>query len=107
MRLIGGGCLIAFTVLSAGIAQSAFAAKLTDKEHTRIDEPRPPDVPSDAELEAAGAVIGEVEIATYNIFDENDAREDDGLFRLANRLHIRTKHATIRAQLLFASGDQY
>ena len=30
----------------------AFAAKLTDKEHTRIDEPRPADVPSDAELEA-------------------------------------------------------
>jgi hemolysin activation/secretion protein len=107
MRLIGGGCLIAFTVLTAGMAQSAFAAKLTDKEHTRIDEPRPPDVPSDAELEAAGAIIGVVEIATHNIFDENDAREDNGLFKLANRLHIRTKHATIRAQLLFASGDKY
>jgi hypothetical protein len=107
MRLFGGGCLIAFTVLSAGIAQPAYPAKLTDKEHTRIDEPRPPDVPSDAQLEAAGAVIGRIEIATRNIFDEEDPRERNGLFRLADRLHIRTKHATIQAQLLFASGEKY
>src|SRR5579863_8322987 len=107
MKLIGGGCLIAFTVLTAGIAQPLFAAKLTDTEHTRIDEPRPADVPSDAELEAEGAIIGRVEIATRNIFDESDPREKNGLFRLADRLHIRTKHATIRAQLLFASGEKY
>src|SRR5580658_1573709 len=107
MRPIGGGCLIAFTVLTAGLAQTAFAAKLTDTEHTRIDEPRPADVPSDAALEAAGAVIGRVEIVTRNIFDESDARESNGLFKLADRLHVRTKHATIQAQLLFASGDKY
>jgi Omp85 superfamily domain len=106
MRLSDGGCLIAFAVLTGAILP-AFAAKLTDKEHTRIAEPRPADVPSDAELEAAGAIIGTVEIATRNIFDESDARESNGLFRLANDLHIRTKHATIQAQLLFASGDKY
>jgi hypothetical protein len=106
MRLSDGGCLIAFTVLTGAILP-AFAAKLTDKEHTRIEEPRPAGVPSDAALEAAGAVIGKVEIATRNIFDESDSRESNGLFRLANDLHIRTKHATIQAQLLFASGDKY
>jgi hypothetical protein len=106
MKLSGGGCLIAFTVLIGAILP-AFAAKLTDKEHTRIEEPRPADVPSDAALEAAGAVIGKVEIATRNIFDEGDPRENNGLFKLADRLHIRTKHATIQAQLLFASGDRY
>jgi len=106
MKLSDGGCLIAFTVL-IGTIPPAFAAKLTDKEHTRIEEPRPADVPSDAALEAAGAVIGKVEIATRNIFDESDSRESNGLYRLANDLHIRTKHATIRAQLLFASGDKY
>jgi hypothetical protein len=106
MRLSDGGCLIAFTVLTGAILP-AFAAKLTDKEHTRIEEPRPADVPSDAALEAAGAVIGKVEIATRNIFDESDSRESNGLYRLANDLHIRTKHATIQAQLLFASGDKY
>jgi hypothetical protein len=107
MRFSDGGCLIAFTVLTAAVALPAFAAKLTDKEHTRIEEPRPADVPSDAALEAAGAVIGKVEIATRNIFDESDPREGNGLFRLADHLHVRTKHATIQAQLLFASGDKY
>jgi hypothetical protein len=107
MRAFGGGCLIAFTVLTAGISPAAFSAKLTDKEHTRIDEPRPKDVPSDAVLEAEGAIIGRVEIATHNIFDEEDPRERNGLFNLANHLHIRTKHATIQAQLLFASGEKY
>jgi Omp85 superfamily domain len=107
MRVFGGGCLIAFSFLTAGTAPPAFSAKLTDKEHTRIDEPRPRDVPSDEVLEAEGAVIGRVEIATHNIFDEEDPRERNGLFKLADRLHIRTKHATIQAQLLFSSGDKY
>src|ERR1700679_1631375 len=107
MRRVGGECLIAFTVLTAAIAPAAFAAKLTDKEHTSIDEPPPADVPRDAAVEAAGAVIGRGEIATRNIFDESDPRETNGLFKLADRLHVRTKHATIQAQLLFASGDKY
>ena len=64
-------------------------------------------MPSDSELEAAGAVIGKIEIDTRNIFDQTDPREANGLFRLANHLHIRTKHASIQAQLLFASGDTY
>ena len=105
MKLSDSGMLLAFTILAAAIP--AFAAKLTDKEHTRIEEPRPADVPSDSELEAAGAVIGKIDIDLRNIFDESDARERNGLFRLANRLHIRTKRSTIKAQLLFASGDKY
>jgi outer membrane protein assembly factor BamA len=107
MKLSDGGLLLAFTVLAATVSGPALAAKLTDKEHTRIEEPRPADLPSDVELEAAGAVIGEIDIDTRNIFDESDARERNGLFRLANRLHIRTKHSTIKAQLLFASGEKY
>ena len=53
MKLSDGGLLLAFTVLAATGSEPALAAKLTDKEHTRIEEPRPADVPSDAELEAA------------------------------------------------------
>jgi len=105
MKLSDSGMLLAFTVLAAALP--AFAAKLTDKEHTRIEEPRPADVPSDSELEAAGAVIGKIDIDLRNIFDESDERERNGLFRLANRLHVRTKRSTIKAQLLFASGDKY
>ena len=107
MKLSDVSRLLAYTVLIAAIAQPAFAAKLTDKEHTSIDEPRPPDVPTDAELEAAGAVIGAVDIDIRNIFDESDPRERNGLFRLANHLHLRTKHSTIKAQLLFESGQKY
>jgi hypothetical protein len=107
MRPFAGGCLIAFAVLTAAMPGPGNAAKLTDQEHTRIDEPRPADLPSDAVLEAAGAVIGNIDIDTRNIFDQSDARENNGLFRLGNRLHVRTKRSTIQAQLLFASGDPY
>ena len=101
------GAWLAFSVLSLTLASYGFAAKLTDKEHTRIAEPRPADVPSDAALEAAGAVIGEIDIDIRNIFDKNDPRENSGLYRLANRLHVKTRRSAIRAQLLFKTGDRY
>jgi len=89
------------------LAESAVAAKLTDLEHTRIDETRPAGLPSDAELESAGAVIGNIELEIRDIFDETDNRENTGLFLLANRLHRSSNPASIRAQLLFKSGDRY
>lgn len=98
---------IALLVLAALLASGGFAAKLTDKERTHIGEPRPPDLPSDADLQAAGAVIGSIDIDIRNIFDEGDPRENSGLYKLADRLHVRTKPATVRAQLLFKSGDRY
>jgi hemolysin activation/secretion protein len=94
-------------LVGLGCPGEAGAAKLTDKQRTRIEEPRPAGLPTDAQLEAAGAVIGKVDIDIRNIFDESDPRENKGLYRLADRLHIRTKPATIRAQLLFKSGDRY
>ena len=107
MKLSDGCRLLGFAVLAAAISETGLAAKFTDQEHTRIEEPRPADVPSDSELEAAGAVIGKVDLDIRNIFDQTDPRETNGLFRLANRLHIRTKRSSIQAQLLFASGDRY
>jgi hypothetical protein len=107
MKLSDGCRIVGFVVLAATIAEPGLAAKFNDKEHTRIEEPRPADLPSDAELEAAGAVIGKVDIDIRNIFDRSDPRETNGLFLLANRLHIRTKRSSIQAQLLFASGDKY
>ena len=107
MKLSDGSLLIALTVITAAMAEPAIAAKLTDKEHTRIEEPRPADLPSDGELEAAGAVIDKIDIDIRNIFDESDTRERNELYRLANHLHIRTKRSTIKARLLFASGEKY
>lgn len=89
------------------LAQPALAGKLTDKQRTRIEEPRPPGVPSDAALEQAHAVIGSIRIEPRNIFDDSDPRENWGIYRLANRLHARTRPATIRSQLLFKSGEPY
>ncbi len=94
-------------ILIAALTEPGFAGKLTDKERTNIEEPRPADVPSDAVMEAAGAVIGHIEIDIENIFDPSDPRENSGLYRLADKLHRRTRRSTIRAQLLFKSGDKY
>jgi hypothetical protein len=62
--------------------------------------------PSFAELEAAGAVIGDIRIDNQNIFDLEDSRENKSLYALANWMHIRTRPEVIRKQLLFASGER-
>jgi outer membrane protein assembly factor BamA len=99
--------LFVVAVFAAAAINTSIAAKLTDKEHTLIEVSRPADVPDDAALEAAGAVIGKIDIDIRNIFDAGDPRESNGLYHLANKLHVRTKHSTIESQLLFASGDRY
>lgn len=72
---------------------------------TAQDAGRGKPIPSFAELEAAGAVIGEIRIDNANIFDLDDPKENLALFRLANRLHIRTRPSVIARQLLFRSGE--
>ena len=66
-----------------------------------------PGTPSDEELEASGATIGRIFVDNQNIFDLEDPKDDAGLFRLANRLHVKTRADIIRKQLLFKSGDRY
>ena len=65
------------------------------------------DVPDPAELERSGAVIGEIFIYNENIFDLEDPQENKALYRLANKLHIRTQPKVISQQLLFKTGDLY
>src|ERR1700690_432310 len=98
---------VAQCILLAALVAPARAAKFTDTEHTEIEVPRPPGVPSDAVLQADGAVIGSIQIDIRNIFDRDDARENNNVFMLANHLHLRTKPGAIKAQLLFKSGDRY
>ena len=66
-----------------------------------------PALPDATELDRQGAVVGEVFINAENIFDVEDPEENRSLYRLANRLHIRTQPEVIRQQLLFKSGDRY
>ena len=63
-------------------------------------------LPTFAELEAAGAVIGEVRVRTANVFDLDDPRERSTLYRWANAIHIQTRASVIEGQLLFKRGDR-
>jgi hemolysin activation/secretion protein len=63
-------------------------------------------VPSFAELEAAGARIGEIRVVTQDIFDLDDPQENNWLFRFANKLHIATRPEVIRRLLLFQKGER-
>jgi len=68
---------------------------------------RAPDVPPPEELEAAGAVIGQVIVDNQNIFNLEDPKEGNWLFRAADDLHPKTHADVIRHQLLFKPGDRY
>jgi hypothetical protein len=63
-------------------------------------------LPSFAELEAAGAVIGRIRVDTEDIFDLADPKESSFFYRLANRLHVQTRPWLLRRLLLFKSGDR-
>jgi outer membrane protein assembly factor BamA len=85
--------LLAIGLCAAGLGQRAAA---------EYGEP----LPSFTELEAAGAVIGAIRVDPQDIFDEADPRENYGIYRLLNALHINTRESVIRRQLLFRSGER-
>jgi len=66
-----------------------------------------PGIPSDAALERDHAVIGQVLVDNQNIFNLADPKDDKKVFRLADRLHIKTRASVVRSQLLFKPGDPY
>ncbi|OGT18287.1 MAG: hypothetical protein A3J49_03735 [Gallionellales bacterium RIFCSPHIGHO2_02_FULL_57_16] len=63
------------------------------------------DIPSFVELEAAGAVFGEIRIDGQDIFELQDPKENALPYRVANGLHIRTRPKVIEDTLLFKSGE--
>ncbi|HTP39877.1 MAG TPA: hypothetical protein VMI92_09925 [Steroidobacteraceae bacterium] len=64
-------------------------------------------LPAPSVLEAEHAHIGTITVRAAEIFDTADPKENNWLFRTANRLHVDTHESAIRAQLLFKSGDVY
>ena len=54
-----------------------------------------------------GATIGKISIERQNVFDLSNAAEDNGLYRLMNRLHIVTREKVVTKQLLFEAGEPY
>jgi len=85
--------LAAALLLLAG--RGAFAA----------DEAAP--IPSSQELEARGAVIGDIRIVIGDVFDTSIEGETAWLYRTANKLHINTRESVVRDQLLFKPGEPY
>jgi outer membrane protein assembly factor BamA len=63
-------------------------------------------IPSFAELEGAGAIIGEIRVVTHNIFDLQNERENGAFYRAANAIHIRTQSWVVEDKLLFKTGDR-
>jgi outer membrane protein assembly factor BamA len=93
-----------FCVLISLIAYShtALAQRAqTDTEHCAAA------LPSSAELTAQGVRIRHIRFAPGSIFDATKTGENNRLYGLVNRLHIKTKTAALRAQLLFAEGEVF
>lgn len=112
------GWLVSLAILASSPALAAHQAHPTEPEPVpHPSEPLPPrvdppiahalEIPSSAELEARGALIGAILFENQDIFNEKDPRENNALYQLANDLHIKTREATLRAQLLFAEGEPY
>jgi outer membrane protein assembly factor BamA len=80
-----------------------FAALLDSAGADQADQENA--VPSFAELQDSGTVVGEIRVNTQNIFDLDDPKENKAFFRLANKLHIRTRPGVIQRMLLFKSGE--
>ena len=51
--------------------------------------------------------IREIEINPLNVYEPVHAGRLSGFYRVANRLHVRTRRSTIRHQLLFKRGDRW
>lgn len=62
-------------------------------------------LPGFAQLEAAGARIGRITVRTLDVFDTDDPRESNWLFRSANAVHITTRPWVIERALLFRTGE--
>lgn len=84
-----------FLLASMLLASSAVGAE---------ESPAPLD---EAQLEADEVVIGEIILDKQNVFDLGNPKEDNWVFRLANKLHIVTKDHVITKQVLLQPGDTY
>jgi outer membrane protein assembly factor BamA len=54
-----------------------------------------------------GLVIASIKIETHNVFDTDAGPEDKLIFKLADRVHIKTWDYVIERELLFAVGEPY
>lgn len=60
---------------------------------------------ADSSVPVEAGTINQIHICTEDVFDENNNKENGILYRVANFLHIKTKHKYIAEQLLISPGD--
>jgi outer membrane protein assembly factor BamA len=101
IRIMATLCCALFLAAPAGAQEEA-----REEPPPAVEPPVSGWLPSLADLEAAGATIGEIRIRPQNIFDLTDQREDNLLYRLANAIHVVTRPELVRETLLFKTGDR-
>lgn len=58
-------------------------------------------------LEDEGVIIGSIVMVREDVFDLSDPKENNWLYRMANKLHIVTRERVIEQQLLFDEGEAF
>jgi hypothetical protein len=94
-----------YGIRTVGLLAAVLAATLCLAGEPPAIAPQP--LPDAATLRAAHARVGTITIRPHQIFDLSDPHENGVLYRLADRLHVRSRQSAIRAQLLFRSGDLF
>lgn len=64
-------------------------------------------IPSLAELEAEGAIVGDIEVRIGDIFDPEDPEENNRIYLMANRLHRRTRDRVVERLMLLRPGMRF
>ncbi|MDH5649427.1 MAG: hypothetical protein OEY67_07195 [Gammaproteobacteria bacterium] len=99
--------MIANIAVLAETASLDMRGESNKDSNSEVSAPPSPDIPADSVLEVNGATIGNIIIVVNNVFDTDNPKENNVIFRSANALHIKTKEQAIRYQLLFRGGDLY
>ncbi len=100
-------CLCLLMLATQSMADDTVPVLPPPMTRTESAEPDPvaASLPDLEQLQAQGAVVGEIVIVNGDVFDTTLPAENNLLFRLANKLHIETRPEVVRGQLLFRSGD--
>ena len=84
----------------------AASALAQEEQFPAVEPPAIGWLPSLADMEAAGAIIGEIRVNPQNIFDASDPKENNFLYRIANAIHVVSREGVVRKTLLFKTGDK-
>ena len=88
----------AFLVVLLGAYCLRAAAQSEDAEVAALN---------DASLESLNATVREIRFNIGDVFDTSNPEEDKPIYRLANRLHIRSRQSTLESIILNEEGEDF